>query len=77
MKYLFIIIFIFIIGCSAHKYFTSEGEKLYYEKCGGCHRPYPKSELKTEEWKMKMEEMDKRTKLNGEEKRLILLYLSN
>ena len=76
MKYLILVIFLSIVGCSATKYFTSKGEELYYEKCAGCHRLYQKSELSVDEWKVKLDEMAKRAKLDDEEKRLVLTYLT-
>jgi mono/diheme cytochrome c family protein len=54
----------------------SRGEELYSEKCAGCHRLYPKAELTAQEWKITMEEMGKRAKLNDEEKKMILTYLT-
>lgn len=76
MKYLLGLIFVVIVGCSASQHFTSKGEELYYEKCSGCHRPYTKSELSAENWKMKIDEMSKKAKLTEDEKKIVLSYLS-
>ncbi|MHB8906238.1 MAG: hypothetical protein ACYC4T_03470 [Melioribacteraceae bacterium] len=76
MKYTLLVIFVIIVGCSASKNFISKEEKLYSEKCAGCHRLYPKSELTAQGWKTTMEEMGKRAKLNDEEKKMILTYLT-
>jgi trimethylamine-N-oxide reductase (cytochrome c) len=72
-----LLIFLFILGCSGSKHFTNEGEKLYYDKCSGCHRVYQKSELNAEKWKEKLNEMAPHAKLKNEEKEIILKFLLN
>ncbi len=76
MKYLLLVIFVIIVGCSASKNYISRGEELYSEKCAGCHRLYLKAELTAQEWKITMEKMGKRAKLNDEEKKIVLSYLT-
>ncbi|MFA7229189.1 MAG: hypothetical protein WC061_09145, partial [Melioribacteraceae bacterium] len=55
--------------------FTDAGEKLYYDKCGGCHRVYEKSDFTKGRWVDELEDMSRRAKLSPEEKNLIKNYL--
>lgn len=75
MKYLVLIFLLFVIGCAASRVYLSKGEELYYEKCGGCHRLYSPNEITNEKWDKIMEEMTKRSKLEDDEKRMIIQYL--
>ncbi len=77
MKYLLIVFFLIIVGCSVSKDFTIMREELYYEKCGGCHRLYSKQEFTNEKWQSEVEEMSKKAKLSEDEKRMIIEYLTN
>lgn len=75
MKYLALIFILFVIGCAASRVYSSKGEELYYEKCGGCHRLYSPQEITDEKWDKILEEMSKRSKLEEDEKRMIIQYL--
>ena len=68
---------LFITGCAAVIVYSSKEEELYYNKCGGCHRLYPKTEFTKEKWLIEVEEMSKKAKLPDEEKRMIIKYLTN
>jgi uncharacterized ParB-like nuclease family protein len=65
----------FIVGCSAAIIFNSEEERLYYEKCGGCHRVYSRSEFSREHWLKEFDEMSGKAKLNENDKAMIRKYL--
>lgn len=75
MKLLFGLAFLIIAGCAKIVTYTSKSEELYVNKCGGCHRIYNKSEFTKEEWKQEVDKMNKKAKLNEEEKRQIIEYL--
>ena len=77
MKYLLLVIFLIIVGCSTSKYFISNEEELYYEKCAGCHRPHDRSEYDSTEWYSIMEKMSKKANLSDEENRMIIKYLTD
>ncbi len=76
MKYGIVLGLLFLAGCAAAIVYKSEGEELYYEKCGSCHRVYPKEKYSADEWETKIEEMSKRAKLNANKKRMIIDYLT-
>lgn len=75
MKYLVLVFFLFVIRCAASRIYSNKGGKLYCEKRGGCHRLYSPQEITNEKWDKIMEEMTKRSKLDDEEKRMIIQYL--
>jgi hypothetical protein len=77
MKFTVGFVLLFIAGCSASILYSSKGEALYSDKCGGCHRLYSKSELTSEKWRSEVEEMSKKAKLSDEEKRMIIEYLTD
>jgi hypothetical protein len=70
-------VLLFIAGCAATIAYSSKGEELYYNKCGGCHRLHSKTEFTDEKWKSEVEEMSKKAKLNEDEKRMLIEYLTN
>ncbi|MBI3124169.1 MAG: hypothetical protein HYZ10_07180 [Ignavibacteriales bacterium] len=74
MKYSAVLILLFIVGCASAIY-SSKGEKLYVEKCGGCHRVYAKDEFSKEHWLKEFDEMTKRAKLDGAQKMMMRNYL--
>ncbi|MDP2035735.1 MAG: hypothetical protein Q8L04_00010 [Ignavibacteria bacterium] len=74
MKYSFILILLFVVGCASAIY-SSKEEKLYVEKCGGCHRVYAKSEFSKEHWLKEFDEMTKRAKLDEAQKMMMRNYL--
>ncbi len=75
MKYLLFLFLIAAIACSSGKYFSSNGEKLYYDKCSGCHRIHNKNEYDSEKWAKVLEEMKKKARLTTEEEKAILNFL--
>ena len=55
----------------------AEGRKLYVEKCGSCHLLYNPNSYEREQWKIEVDEMQERTKIDDHKKELILKYLWN
>ena len=51
------------------------GYELYVNKCSGCHILYQPMEFGDALWKEKVAEMAPKSKIDDEQKRLILLYL--
>jgi len=76
MKYFLFLIFLCIVACSAVRNYISVEEKVYYEKCSGCHHPHDKDEHNAREWYLIMEKMSKKARLNGDENRMIIKYLT-
>ncbi len=76
MKYLLLTVFLFVVGCAAANKFSDAGEKLYAEKCSGCHRLYAKKDFSSSDWRLKLEVMGKKARLAEEEKKEILIYLT-
>lgn len=74
MKYSVALILLFVIGCASAIY-SSKEEKLYVEKCGGCHRLYARTEFSKEHWLKEFDEMTKRAKLEEMEKRMLWNYI--
>lgn len=74
MKFSIVLILLFIVGCASAIY-SSKEEKLYVEKCGGCHRVYAKAEFSKEQWIKEFDEMTKRAKLGNDEKLMLQKYL--
>ena len=77
MKIVFSLVLLFIAGCAATIIYSSKGEELYYNKCSGCHRLHSKTEFTIEKWESEIDEMSKKAKLNEDEKRMIIEYLTN
>lgn len=77
MKYNIVMILLFLAGCTASIVYSSEGEELYYEKCGGCHRVYPKDEIKSLKMKFDFDVMSRKSKLNEIQKKMIMEYLED
>lgn len=75
MKYSFLFLLLFVFGCATVSY-TSVEEKVYFEKCGGCHRVYKREDFTKEKWINELEEMTKRAKLSDEDKKMILEFLT-
>ncbi len=76
MKYFLYLVFIGIVACSAARNYTSNEEKVYYEKCSGCHRPHDRNEHNAEEWSAVMKKMSKKAHLSDDENRMIIKYLA-
>ena len=53
----------------------TEGKKLYFSKCGGCHNYYKRENYTSDEWEKIMLVMQKKAKINDKEKDNILNYL--
>ena len=53
-----------------------EGREIYINKCGGCHSLIIPEKFNAEEWNKWVEDMEPKAKLSGEEKQLILKYLT-
>ena len=68
---------LFICACAAGIVYNSKGEDLYHEKCGGCHRLYAKSEFDDNKREKIVDEMSIKAKLNPDQKRMIIEYLSS
>jgi hypothetical protein len=51
------------------------GRTMLIKKCGGCHRPPSPSAHTAVEWPRSLDEMSTRSNLDGEQRRLIQLYL--
>jgi hypothetical protein len=77
MRYTIVIALLFIAGCAASVVYSNKGEKLYNEKCGGCHQLYPKAKFSSEKWRREIEAMSKKAKLSNEEKGKILKYFTD
>lgn len=77
MRYNLFMAFLFLAGCSAGIIFNSKGEVLYYNKCGGCHRLYSKSEFTGEKWRSEIQKMSKKAKLSDDEKRMLIEYFTD
>lgn len=77
MRFIVGIVFFLISGCASRNIYSTKGEELYYEKCGGCHRLYSKSELSLERWKVVTDNMSVKAKLSEGEKRILLIYLTD
>ncbi len=72
-----ILFLLFLTACATSIIYSSRGEDLYHEKCGGCHRLYSKSELTSREWHNKIDEMSIKAKLSPDEKRMIIEFLTD
>ena len=52
-------------------------EKLYREKCGGCHALYEREKYQSEEWRSIIIRMEKKAHLDESQSKLILQYLTD
>jgi len=78
MKLIIFLLIICIFGCSSKEKMidvNNRGQKLYYEKCNGCHRLYEKGEYDKKIWKEIMQKMKKKSHLTEDEERMIIKYL--
>jgi len=50
-------------------------ERLYKEKCGGCHAIYEKEKFSNEEWQRVLIRMGKKAHLDDNQNKLIQQYL--
>lgn len=51
------------------------GRTLYIRKCSGCHNLYTPTAFTEQEWAKEVAEMQKKAKINDEERETILRYL--
>lgn len=65
------------IGCSTAVYLENSSQKLYSQKCSGCHRLYNKNEYTVKQWEKILPEMSKKSKLSKEEENQILMFLTD
>ena len=77
MRIIIFSVLLLAAGCAANIAYSSKGEELYYNKCGGCHRLHAKTEFTGEKWKSVVEGMSKKAKLDEDEKRMLIDYLIN
>jgi len=54
----------------------ADGRTMVIKKCGGCHRPPQPKAHTAAEWPKSLDEMATRSNLNGEQRRLIQVYLT-
>ena len=54
-----------------------KGRDMYIRKCGSCHSLYLPEKLTAAQWLTSMEKMQKRSKINQEQKEMILKFLSS
>ncbi len=54
-----------------------KGRQLYVNSCGGCHSLYLPNHYEESVWATNLDEMQERSKINDDEKALILAYLKN
>jgi len=79
MRLVIAFLIICLSGCSTKEKMidaNNHGQKLYYEKCSGCHRLYNKTEYEPEKWKEIMHVMKKKSRLTDDEERMIIKYLA-
>jgi hypothetical protein len=79
MRLLIPFLIICLFGCSAKEKMidtNNQGQKLYYEKCNGCHRLYNKSDYEPKRWIEIMDVMKKKSHLTDDEERMIIKYLA-
>jgi hypothetical protein len=53
------------------------GRKIYINSCANCHNLYQPSKYTTEEWVRNVNGMQKRAKIDDEQKKILLKYLSS
>lgn len=81
MKYfVLLLLLIAFIGCSKQTVQSINtkfpyGQKLYFSKCGGCHRLYDRNEFSFEQWDTIMVSMKVKAKITAEQEKEILLFL--
>ena len=79
MRLLILSLIICLFGCSAKEKMidtNNAGQKLYYEKCNGCHRLYDKTEYEPKKWREIMNVMKKKSHLTNDDERMIIKYLA-
>jgi len=54
----------------------ADGRTMVIKKCGNCHRPPQPTAHTAAEWPRSLDEMSTRSNLDGEQRRLIQLYLT-
>ena len=53
-----------------------EGKALYMSKCSGCHRLHQRNEYTVTQWDSILVPMQKKSKINNEQKKQIRLFLT-
>lgn len=53
------------------------GRKLYVNHCGSCHNLHLPKEYNAATWKIQLDEMQQKAKINDDEKQLIYQYLTS
>jgi hypothetical protein len=53
-----------------------QGRKLYVYRCSGCHSLHLPEDYSADEWRVKLDKMEKKAELNTSEKESILRYLT-
>jgi len=92
MARIFIIFFVALVGgitvgCRPQLYMPSStdpamqndllrGRKLYVNHCSSCHNLHLPTDYGVQQWKKNVDEMQERSKINNNEKQLILQYLT-
>ncbi|MEI7896715.1 MAG: cytochrome c [bacterium] len=89
-KVLAMIAFAAIVACSPALYLPTpelaqsrqipiehlnQGRKLYIEHCGSCHRLYLPAQFQDNVWRMMVDSMQPRAKINTSQKLLVLDYI--
>lgn len=52
-----------------------KGRKMYVRNCGSCHNLHLPEKYTAARWKKELDKMQNRSKINDEEKEIILKYL--
>ena len=79
MRLIIPFLIICLFGCSTKEKMidaNNHGQKLYYDKCSGCHRLYKKAEYEPKRWNEIMNVMKKKSHLSDDEERMIIKYLT-
>ncbi len=85
------IIFLSIVGCKPSLYIPKnepdgkenvipieelkQGRSLYVHRCSGCHNLHLPNEYTAAEWKVNLDDMQHKAKINDDQKALILQFL--
>lgn len=81
-----LICFFIIFGCGVSLYIPASkdeaeqqvllsGRELYVEHCSSCHDLYFPKQFSKEQWKIKLERMAVKAKINKQEQQNIYIYL--
>jgi mono/diheme cytochrome c family protein len=75
-----VILMLLVVGCTKQNIKISntkfpEGQKLYFSKCGGCHRLYDRLEFSPERWDSIVYTMRPKAKTTMEQEVEILHFL--